>query len=126
MASSVRPARAEFGGIYLHSLIETAERRVADHRARRHRLRAWWAARRVAELRAYEAWRRLPAGGEAASPPRAAFTIATAALVCAVAGTLVLALDSADGSVPVLADLGLLALASLSFLLGVACVGRRS
>jgi hypothetical protein len=125
VATTVRPARAEFGGIYLQSLIETAERRVADHRARKRRLRAWWAGRRVEELRAYEAWRRLPAGGQA-SPPRAAFLVAAGALVCAVAGTSLLALASADGSVPAVADLGLLALASICFVLGVACVGHRS
>jgi len=125
MATTVRPARAEFGGIYLQSLIETAERRVADHRARRRRLRAWWAARRVAELRAYEAWRSLPAGDQA-SPPRLAFVVAAGALVCAVAGASLLALDSPDGSVPVVADVGLLALASICFVLGVACVGHRS
>src|SRR4051794_31124694 len=85
VATTVRPARAEFGGVYVQSLIETAERRVADHRARRRRLRAWWAGRRVEELRAYEAWRSLPAGGQP-SPPRAAFLVAAGALVCAVAG----------------------------------------
>ena len=121
MASTVRPARAEFGGIYLRSLIETAESRVAEHRARKRRLRAWLAARRVEELRAYEAWRSLPAGGDTASPPRTAFAVASGALVCAVVAALLLALHSADGSVPVVADLALLALASLWFALAVAC-----
>ena len=126
MATTTRPARAEFGGIYLRSLIETAERRVDDHQARKRRLRAWWAARRVQELRAYEEWRKLPAGRELTSPPRTAFALASAALVCAVAGVLVLALDSPDRSVPTAADLAFLALASIWFVLGVACAGDRS
>ena len=126
MANTVRPARAEFGWIYLQSLIETAERRVDDHRARKQRLRAWWAARRVQELRAYEEWRSLPAGGEMASPPRTAFAVASAAIVAAVAAALVLALRSADGSVPVVVDVAFLALASIWFVLGIACAGDRS
>ena len=73
------------------------------------------------ELRAYEAWRSLPAGGDTASPPRTAFAVASAALMCAVVAVLLLALHSADGSVPVVADLALLALASLWFALAVAC-----
>jgi hypothetical protein len=126
VANIVRPARAEFGWIYLQSLIETAERRVDDHRARKRRLRAWWAARRLQELRAYEEWRNLPAGGEMASPPRTAFAVASAAVICAVATALVLALRSADGSIPMVADLGFLVLASIWFVLGVACAGNRS
>jgi hypothetical protein len=126
VANTVRPARAEFGWIYLQSLIETAERRVDDHRARKRRLRAWWAARRLQELRAYEEWRNLPAGGEMASPPRTAFAVASAAVICAVATALALALRSADGSIPMAADLGFLALASIWFVLGVACAGSRS
>jgi hypothetical protein len=126
VANTVRPARAEFGWIYLQSLIETAERRVDDHRARRRRLRAWWAARRLQELRAYEEWRNLPAGGELASPPRTAFALASAALVCAAAGAFALALHSADGSAPAAADLAFLTLASIWFVLGVACAGDRS
>jgi hypothetical protein len=126
VATTVRPARAEFGWIYLQSLIETAERRVDDHRARKRRLRAWWAARRLRELRAYEEWRNLPAGGEMASPPRAVFAVASAAVICATAGAFVLALRSTDGSVPVAADLAFLALASIWFVLGVACAGDRS
>ena len=126
MATTVRAARAEFGWIYLQSLIESAERRVDEHRARKQRLRAWWAERRVQELRAYEAWRSLPAGGEMASPPRTAFAVASAAVICAVAAVLILALRSADGSVPTVADLGFVALASIWFVLGVACAGDRS
>jgi hypothetical protein len=126
VANTVRPARAEFGWIYLQSLIESAERRVDEHRARKQRLRAWWAARRVEELRAYEAWRNLPAGAEMASPPRTAFAVASAAVVCAVAAAFVLALRSADGSVPVAVDLALLALGSIWFILGVACAGART
>jgi hypothetical protein len=126
VANIIRPARAEFGWIYLQSLIESAEWRVADHRARKQRLRAWWAERRVQELRAYEAWRHLPAGGELASPPRTAFAVASAAIVSAVAGMLVLALSSASGSVPAAADLAFLALASIWFVLGVACAAERS
>jgi len=126
VATTIRPARAEFGWIYLQSLIETAERRVEERRARNQRLRAWWAERRVQELKAYEEWRKLPVGGELTSPPRTAFAVASAALVSAVAALLVLAVHSADGSVPVAADLAFLALASLWFVLGLACTGRRS
>ena len=127
MANTVRPARAEFGWIYLQSLIESAERRVDEHRARKQRLRAWWAARRVEELRAYEAWRNLPAGGRdgvrlLAPPSRSPVLL----VICAATAALVLALRSADGSVPVAADLAFLALASIWFVLGVACAGARA
>ena len=126
VATTVRPARAEFGWIYLQSLIESAERRVEEHRARKQRLRAWWAERRVQELRAYEAWRSLPAGGAMPSPPRTAFALASVGLVLAVAAALALAIRSADGSVPVLVDVAFLALAAIWFVLGIACAGDRS
>ena len=69
---------------------------------------------------------KLPAGGEMPSPPRTAFAVASAAVICAVAAALVVALRSADGSVPVVADVAFLALASIWFVLGVACAGDRT
>ena len=122
MTTSVRPPRAEFGWIYLQSLIGTAEQRLAAERARNRRLRAWRAARRVRELRAYEAQRHVPLGSLPPSPPRTALTFSAGALACAVLGVVALAVQSSDGSVPMLADVAMLALAAICFALSVACV----
>lgn len=125
MATTIRSARAEFGGIYLRSLIETAELRLQSERARNHRLRAWRAARRLQELTEYEIYRHQPPGSHA-PPPRTAFGVASAALACAVVAAIVTAAYSVDGAVPVVADVGMLALALIWFALSVACSRRRT
>jgi hypothetical protein len=124
MATTARHARAEFGWIYLQSLIETAEDRLAAAQAGRHRIRTWRAARRLRELEAYRAHRHLPPGSQPPSPPRAALASATVGLVCTVAAMLALAAGSSDGSVPALADLATLALALIWFALALACLRR--
>ncbi len=122
MATTLRPPRAEFGWIYLQSLIATAEQRFEAERARNHRLRAWRASRRLRELREYEARRHLPPGS-GQPPPRTALAVSSAALACAVLALGLLAALSSDGSVPVVADVALLALALIWFGLTVACAG---
>ena len=124
MATTLRPPRAEFGWIYLQSLIGTAEQRFEAERARNHRLRAWRASRRLRELREYEARRHLPPGS-GQPPPRTALAVSTAALACAVVGLGLLASLSSEGSVPVIADVALLALVLIWFGLSVACAGTR-
>ena len=124
MATTVRPARAEFGWIYLQSLIESAERRVDDRRARKQRLRAWWAARRVEELRAYQAWRNLPAGGEMAAPPRKG---ARSRRVDAQTGReRVRTMDRVKKLSVAAILVASLVLASIWFVLGVACARART
>jgi hypothetical protein len=123
MATTLRPPRAEFGWIYLQSLIATAEQRFESERARNHRLRAWRASRRLRELREYEARRHLPPGS-GQPPPRTALAVSSAALACAVLALGLMASVSSDGSVPVIADIALLALALIWFVLSVACAGR--
>jgi hypothetical protein len=124
MATTLRPPRAEFGWIYLQSLISSAEQRFEWERARNHRLRAWRASRRLRELREYEARRHLPPGS-GQPPPRTALAVSSAALAFAVLGLAVLAALSSDGSVPVVADVSLLALALIWFVLSVACAAPR-
>jgi len=123
MATTLRPPRAEFGWIYLQSLIATAEQRFESERALNHRLRAWRASRRLRELREYEAFRHLPPGS-GQPPPRTALAVSSAALACAAVALGALASLSPSGSVPVVADVAWLALAMIWFALSVACARR--
>ena len=64
MASPVRSrsGRPEFGRVYLRSLIASAEERVELHRTRGHRIRLHVATRRLRKLLAYENQRHLRIG----------------------------------------------------------------
>jgi len=120
-STHTREARSEFHRLYLASLTAAVEARVERHRATHQRLRLRLAERRLAELRraAGDA-----AEAQTAARPVAALATATLALVCSGAFLgLAIGLHLEPG-VRAIADLSLLALTLLWFLLAVACSPR--
>jgi hypothetical protein len=120
-----RAGRSEFNRVFVASLTASVESQVERHRAKRHRLRLRRAERRLAELRHVGA-----PGAEAAAQPQAATDAARpiAAFVTATAAwfgsAAILALCLAlhlEAAVTGVADLSLLMLTLLWFVLAVAC-----
>ncbi len=124
MAAPVRShsGRAEFGRVYLRSLIDSAEERVELHRTRGQRLRLRVATRRLRKLLAYENQRHLPIGAAVPAPPRAAVVVVSVAWVASLALLGVLHLEDVGALWLSIAEVPMLGLAGLWFFLAVACI----
>jgi hypothetical protein len=124
MASPVRSrsGRPEFGRVYLRSLIASAEERVELHRTRGHRIRLRVATRRLRRLLAYENQRHLRIGSARTAQPWLA--LALVSLVWAASLVLLAAFALRHASAPWMtaAELAMLTLTVLWFVLAVACV----
>jgi hypothetical protein len=121
---SHRSPRAEFGLLYLTSLIEFAQERVDTHRRQNRRVRTWLAARRLRELERYRDARHAPLGTVAPPPPLVAFAVASAALVTSVLVLVVATAQTQDELARSTADVGMLILTAVWFALAVACAPR--
>jgi hypothetical protein len=125
-STHTREARGEFQRLYLGSLIAAVEERVELHRARGQRLRLRLAERRLAELRRVARLVAEPAvatAGDAARPVAALATV-TAALLCSGAFLGLAVGLRLEPAVTAVADLALLVLTLVWFLLAVACSPR--
>jgi hypothetical protein len=114
-----REARTELQRLYLGALTASVESQVERHRDSRHRLRLRRAERRLAELRRLGSADEVAAA--AASPPVAALTTVTAAWLVSGAILGLCVVMNLEAAVTGLADLVLLALTLVWFLLAVAC-----
>src|SRR5690242_16141018 len=125
-STHTREARSEFQRLYLTSLIAAVERRVERHRARRQLLRLRLAERRLAELRRVARLVAEPPAVrvEDVARPLTALATVTAALLCSGAFLGVAVGLSLDPGVTAIADLAVLALTLVWFLLAVACSPR--
>jgi hypothetical protein len=116
-----RSGRAEFGRVYLRSLIAATEERIELHRTRGDRLRLALATRRLRKLLAYENTRDLPVG-TAEAPPKAALMAVSAVWLALMAVLGIVGLDHASSLWLTLLEVPALALAVLWFFLAIACV----
>jgi hypothetical protein len=114
-----REARTELQRLYLGALTASVESQVERHRDSRHRLRLRRAERRLAELRRLGSADEVAAA--AASPPVAALTTVTAAWLMSGVILGLCVVMNLEAAVTGLADLVLLALTLVWFLLAVAC-----
>jgi hypothetical protein len=121
-STHTREARSEFQRLYVSSLIAAVEGRAARHRERNQRLRLRLAERRLAELRRVAS----PATAltEGAARPVAALATVTLALVCSGAFLGLAVGLRLEAGVTAVADLALLGLTLVWFLLAVACSPR--
>jgi hypothetical protein len=117
-----RSGRPEFGRVYLRSLIDSAEERVELHRTRGHRLRLHVATRRLRKLLAYENQRHLRIGSAHRTPPKLALGVVSVVWVAVLAALAALQLRHATALWMTVAELAMLALTVLWFVLAVACV----
>jgi hypothetical protein len=120
-----RDGRSEFNRVYVASLTASVESQVERHRAKRQRLRLRRAERRLAELRriyvpAAEAETQGQALSEAQRPIAALVTVTAAWLGSAAILALCVSLQL-EPAVTGVADLSLLALTLVWFVLAVAC-----
>ncbi len=117
-----RSGRAEFGRVYLRSLIAATEERIEFHRTRGDRLRVALATRRLRKLLAYENTRDLPVGVAAEGPPKAALLAVSGVWLALMVGLAILGLEHAGSLWLTIFEVPALALAVLWFFLAIACV----
>ena len=124
MASPLRSrsGRPEFGRVYLRSLIASAEERVELHRTRGHRIRLHVATRRLRKLLAYENQRHLRIGSARQAPPRLAVALVSILWVAALALLVACEIRQASAFWMTVAEVSMLTLTLLWFVLAVACV----
>jgi hypothetical protein len=116
-----RSGRAEFGRVYLRSLIAATEDRIELHRTRGDRLRLALATRRLRKLLAYENTRDLPVGA-ADRPPKTALLAVSGIWLTLMVVLGVLGLEHAGSLWLTILEVPALALAVLWFFLAIACV----
>ncbi len=117
-----RSGRAEFGRLYLRSLIDSAEERVELHRTRGHRLRRWVATRRLRKLLAYENQRHARIGAVEPAPPRVAVALVSVAWLASLVSIGILHLEDASELWLSVVEVPMLVLAAAWFFLAVACI----
>jgi hypothetical protein len=124
-----REGRSEFNRLYVSSLIASVESQVERHRAKGQRLRLRRAERRLAELRqlpvpatAHQSQAEATDDGR----PVGVLRVATVAWLCSGAMLAVCVALRLEAGVTAVADLALLALTLMWFLLAVACSPRDS
>jgi hypothetical protein len=120
-----RAGRSEFNRVFVASLTASVESQVDRHRAKRHRLRLRRAERRLAELKRVsapdaKAATQLQTATDATRPIAAFVTVTAAWFGSAAILALCLALHL-EPAVTGVADLSLLTLTLLWFVLAVAC-----
>lgn len=125
-STHTRAARGELHRLYVTSLIAAVEARVEQHRAQHQRLRLRLAERRLAELRrvAGHVVAGETAQAQTTAKPIAALATVTLALVCSGAFLGIAVGLDLEPAVAAIADLSLLALTLVWFLLAVACSPR--
>jgi Flp pilus assembly protein TadB len=116
-----REARTELQRLYLGALTASVESQVERHRESRHRVRLRRAERRLAELRRLSSVEDPVETAAAAARPVTALTTVTAAWLASGAILAVCVVMNLEAAVTGLADLVLLALTLVWFMLAVAC-----
>jgi hypothetical protein len=119
-----REARTELQRLYLGALTASVESQVERHRGSRHRLRLRLAERRLAELRRLSSVDDVAETAPAAGRPVSALTTVTAAWLASGAILGLCVVRSLEPAVTGLADLVLLALTLVWFMLAVACLPK--